>query len=87
MSEKNFYLATGYYIKRRYMNDDDEKRKFTHMVSAINEAEAKVLVYCHYDRKCSDYDVSYSVSDLNVHELISGELTQEERERYHYMLS
>lgn len=81
------YLVTGTVVKRRYISEKETELRVTKRVVASSEGEAEVKFHCYYERMSCEYDVYYSVYNVEVVETIDFELTDEEKEKYSYKLN
>lgn len=65
------YLAEVDYSITHYMSDGDpDKREVTRLVEADSPEEAEDKVRKHFESKTSEYSVYYSVSGVDISEVI-----------------
>lgn len=85
--EKTLFLVTGILVKSQYMCNADDGVRVTRIVSASSKGEAEAVMTCFYERKSDCYSLMYRVHDLEATEIITLDLTEEEKEKYSYKLN
>lgn len=70
LSDKIAYFVTGKVVISDYMVDEPRTYNKSHIVYALDENHAERKFIEHYEKKTSEYDRYYSVSNVEVSETL-----------------